>query len=225
MQQHAKNKSAMKPKWGKQTPKLFTYEEELAIANTMNELRMLELKMVHLQADLVSDITSAIKWVTAKGYVTWGLTSPKNKAITLVGRDYISKLQADESLTLNMFSGNKNNNVLSIVPFDDKHVRLVNSRSAKWLNTLLTRGFYPNDLPEVIFNLYVKGKHNVAYKSTQFEVAFESARRLAKQSLTQQNTEFEDWKLTVPTPGIELLRSLSSENRKLKNSHKLNKAA
>lgn len=211
-------KQSNKPYWGKAQPKIFTPEEMREIAAYMNELRLMELKISHLQKYVTYDLASILRWVSAKGYNSWLLTTSGVKTNKLMGINQIKQLRVGDTLTLNIFNTtDRNNGFLHLHRVDENTWAAENTRIGTWLEAMLTRNLYPNKMSDVIYDLFVKGKKDIGNnRSDAYMTSFERIRALAKKDAGKDNETFKAWVEAAGPSTIDALRAMGLEARKIK---------
>lgn len=211
-------KQSNKPYWGKSQPKIFNAEETREIAAFMNELRLMELKLSHLQKYVTYDLASILRWISAKGYNSWLLTAGGVKTNKLMGINQVKQLRVGDVLTLNIFDAkDRNNGFLHLHRVDENTWAAENTRIGDWLEAMLSRNLYPNKMSDVIYDHFVKGKKNIGdNRSDAYMTAFERIRALAKKDAGKDNETFKAWVEAVGPSTIDALRAMGLEARKVR---------
>lgn len=206
-------KSSIKPKWGRNLPKIFSPVEEEGIAEFLNKLRLAEMKLVFLQRYVMYDLTSLTRWLTAKKYTSF--VDGRNK-VWVIQR--IGVMEIHSKVTLNLFNSiDKNNKNLHITRISTDTWVVENDNIASWLASMEERKLYPNGAAKVVHEHFVKGKHEYSAKSDEYLAAFDRLRYKAKISCDAFSAQFESWKESIGEPNIKLLREISEQYKELKN--------
>lgn len=211
-------KQGNKPYWGKAQPKIFNAEETRAITEYMNQLRLVELKLSHLQKYVTYDLASLLRWISAKGYNSWLLNVDGVKTNKLMGINQVKQLRVGDTLTLNIFdTKDRNNGFLHLHRVDENTWAAENTRIGEWLEAMLARNLYPNKMSDAVYDQFVKGKKDIGdNRSIAYMTAFERLRALAKKDAGKDNEAFKVWVESAGTSTIDSLRAMGVEARKVK---------